>query len=142
MKVLVSVRMTAPHCGGKPSHASKDDVMDLGSSETAAGSAGGAVEMNLTRSLRFHIGEACATVRTAPPTSLPHGADIMAWTGDVPVPSGSGTPIPADGVPTGAPVPGQVPNTGSRRDASFLERLSFRLQRRLIPKRPQRATHG
>lgn len=75
------------------------------------------------RVMRLHIDEASAKVHTAPPTSLPHDADVMAWTGVIPVHVSAGTPIPADGVPPGAPVLEHALNMSRRWDASFLERL-------------------
>lgn len=66
---------------------------------------GDAKELAATAVLRLDLEEVSAKVRTGGPNDEPEDLGLPYWTGVLPVTSGYGTPIPADDLAPGVPVP-------------------------------------
>ncbi|MFD7445865.1 pyridoxamine 5'-phosphate oxidase family protein [Streptomyces sp. NPDC059909] len=62
-------------------------------------------ELAATAVLRLDLDEVSAKVRTGGPNDEPEDLSLPYWTGVVPLVHGHGTPIPADGLDAGVPLP-------------------------------------
>ncbi|RCG28501.1 pyridoxamine 5'-phosphate oxidase family protein [Streptomyces diacarni] len=67
-----------------------------------------AKELAATAVIRLALDEVSAKVRTGGPNDDPEDLDLPYWTGVVPVSPAYGTPIPADHLNPGTPVPGYL----------------------------------
>ncbi|MGI5336664.1 pyridoxamine 5'-phosphate oxidase family protein [Streptomyces sp. CA-181903] len=65
-------------------------------------------ELAATAVLRVDLAEVSAKVRTGGPGDDPEDVDLPYWTGVVPVTTVRGTPVPADGLAPGVPLPGYL----------------------------------